>query len=228
MKGNTWQHVAATYDNAIRNGGALYQWRGTTNGNLGTGFTPQTPSIFIWAPGRPACFHQSFQWQCWMSQRLQPPALGLGNQGHLQRAPRAKYNTNAPTIAQGLAEAQVTLNGANSAHFLWQQHQLADRHHHLHRHHAPTRRCKSPGSSRACCWTISSWPRSRRTITTCIICPNNRSTRWTARTRMASGSSKCRTTARAPDFTNTLVSWQLRFNFTLTPPTITTLTKTQP
>jgi subtilisin-like proprotein convertase family protein len=111
MTGNTWQHVAATYDgvsgNAViyRNGVVVAQ------ANLGTGFTPRT-DIDLWLGTRPVgSFANHFKGMLDESSVYNRPLSASEILAIYQKGSLGKYNPAAPSIAQGLAEAQVTVGG---------------------------------------------------------------------------------------------------------------------
>ena len=113
MQGNTWQHVAATYDE--RTGNAVIYRNGAVvaSGNLGTGFTPQT-SYDLYLGVRPAgSFANHFNGQldeASVYNRLLSASeiKAIYANGTAGKFDPAVFSTSP---AQSLAEAQISVNG---------------------------------------------------------------------------------------------------------------------
>jgi len=117
MTGNIFQHVAMTYNKATglavlyRNGGVVQ------SANLGTGFTPWT-SVDFFLGVRPAGnFANHFNGMMDEPTIYNRPLSASEIKAICNHSSSGKYDTNAPSIAQGLAEAQVTVGGTNFLFF---------------------------------------------------------------------------------------------------------------
>jgi len=107
---NAWQHVALTYDRIT--GVAVIYLNGSevANANLGT-YTPWTSGNLLLGyrliPGQNYHFLGRLDEMSIYGRDLSASEI----QAIYQKGSAGKYNTNAPTIAQGLAQAQVTVGG---------------------------------------------------------------------------------------------------------------------
>ena len=117
MTGNTWQHVAATYDKQTGNAVIYHNGVVVAQANLGTGFTPWT-DIDLWLGARPAgSFVNYFNGMLDESSVYNRPLSASEIQAIYQKGSSGKFDPTASSVAQGLSKAQLTLNGTNQLVF---------------------------------------------------------------------------------------------------------------
>jgi subtilisin-like proprotein convertase family protein len=227
MTGNSFQHVAATYDKNTRRA-VLYRngvLLATTN--YGTSFTPQT-SYDLFLGTRPAgAFANHFKGLLDEPSIYNRPLSASEIKAIYNQGSAGKYNTNAPSIAQGLAEAQVTLNGAPQPIFFgnntsWQ---TATYSFIATQTNTPLQITGIEPGMLLDNFVMTQIPTNNYDLyylpeeSLDLLQGEDALGQWTLEIQ----DDRVGATNPAPS----LVSWQLRFNFPYTPPTITTLTNGQ-
>jgi subtilisin-like proprotein convertase family protein len=229
MVENTFQHVAVTFDKMT---GLVVLYRNgvvVQSQNFGTGYTPWT-SVDFFLGVRPAgSFANYFNGLMDEPTLYNRPLsaseiLAIYNQG---TNGMAKYNTNAPAgIAQGLAEAYVTLNGAPQPIFFgndtsWQ---TATYSFTATQTNTPLQITGREPGMLLDDFVMTTIPTNNYDLyyqpeeSLDLLDGENAEGQWQL---------EIQDDRAGAGLTNTLVSWQLRFNFPYTPPTITTLTNGQ-
>ncbi len=227
----SFQHVALTYDKISGNAVIYRNGVVVATANLGNSFTTQT-TFPLWLGWRAAGSFASPTFNALNGYLDEPTVynrplsaseiLAIYNQG---TNGLTKYNTNAPGgIAQGLAEAYVTLNGAPQPIFFgndtnWQ---TATYSFTATTTSTPLQITGLEPGMLLDSFVLTTVPTNNYDLyyqpeeSLDLLDGEDALGQWTLEIQ----------DDRAGDV-GTLVSWQLRFNFPYTPPTITTLTNTQ-
>ncbi|MGA3143257.1 MAG: S8 family serine peptidase [Verrucomicrobiota bacterium] len=230
----SFQHVALTYDRMSGNAVIYRNGVVVANTNLGTAFTPQT-SFPLYLGWRAAGNFASPDFNALQGYLDEPTIynrplsaseiIAIYNQG---TNGMAKYNTNAPAgIAQGLAEAQLTLNGAPQPIFFgndtnWQ---TATYSFTATTTNTPLQITGLEPGMLLDSFVMTTIPTNNYDLyyqpeeSLDLLDGENAEGQW----QLEIQDDRVGATNPAPS----LVSWQLRFNFPYTPPTITTLTNGQ-
>jgi hypothetical protein len=164
---NQWNHVVFTAD--LRTLIGILYWNGTpvkTNTATGPVIPPSFEPVNLGyrdVGSLEVLAGRRYKGQSWMRQAIYSRPLVRQSEikaiyqiraAQSSMTPSYIANTNAPSIATRVwPRRSCQLNGTQPAHLLWQQHQLADRHHFLHRHqhqHAAANRRAGAGHVAGC------------------------------------------------------------------------------